>query len=141
MHMADNASDEARRHIGIWRAKAEELCTITDGTTSDDTRRLLLNAAANYDRLADEAEGRRGQPKRAFLGPFRPASIPPQTATPGGGLGARPNKCGWCFSVTPMVGDDVGEVGLRSRKIDPSTRRPLIWRNTPQSSININQFN
>jgi len=51
--------DDAKRlHIRTWRMKAEELRTITDAMTSDDTRRQLLNAAANYDRFADEAEAR-----------------------------------------------------------------------------------
>jgi len=57
--MVDESIDDARRlYIRHWRARAEELRTIADGMKDDDTRRLLLNAAANYDRLADEYEKR-----------------------------------------------------------------------------------
>jgi len=44
--------------IRRWRAKAKELRTIADGMKDEGTRRLLRNAAANYDRLADDAEER-----------------------------------------------------------------------------------
>ena len=51
-----------RARVGTWRMKAEELRTIADGMKSDHGRRGMLNAAANYDRLADDAE-RRGRPE------------------------------------------------------------------------------
>jgi hypothetical protein len=47
-----------RLHIRTWRGKAEELRTIADGIKSEHTRQLLLNAAANFERLADQAEER-----------------------------------------------------------------------------------
>jgi hypothetical protein len=55
----NEAGTEATRlQIRTWRAKAEELRKIADGLKSEHTRHLLLNAAANYERLADEAEER-----------------------------------------------------------------------------------
>jgi hypothetical protein len=48
--------DVTRLHIQTWRDKAEELRTIADGIKNEQTRQLLLNAAANYERLADQAE-------------------------------------------------------------------------------------
>jgi hypothetical protein len=55
-------ADAARLYIGTWRQRAEELRAIADGMKSDHGRRGMLNAAANYDRLADDAE-RRGRPE------------------------------------------------------------------------------
>jgi len=50
-------ADAKRSHIRRWRAKAAELRVIADGMKNDHrARRLMLNAAENYDRLADEAE-------------------------------------------------------------------------------------
>ena len=43
-------------HIRNWRMKAEELRTIAAEMRSADARRLMLNAAINYERLADEAD-------------------------------------------------------------------------------------
>ena len=60
-----------REHFRSWRMKAEELRTIVDGMKNEDTRHLLLNAAANYERLADEAEereGSEGAPSRPKVG-------------------------------------------------------------------------
>jgi hypothetical protein len=37
-----------------WRTKAEELREIAMGMTDIGARRLMLNAAANYDHLAEE---------------------------------------------------------------------------------------
>jgi hypothetical protein len=54
--MIDISGDANRLHIRTWRMKAEELRTIADGMMSDHTRHLLLNAAANYERMADQAE-------------------------------------------------------------------------------------
>jgi hypothetical protein len=52
------STDATRLHIRTWRAKAEELRKIAAGLKNEHTRQLLLNAAANYDRLADQAEER-----------------------------------------------------------------------------------
>jgi hypothetical protein len=52
----ERITDAIRLQILQWRAKAEELRTIADGMKDEGTRRLLRNAAANYIRLADEAE-------------------------------------------------------------------------------------
>jgi hypothetical protein len=54
----DPDSDVERLRIRHWRAKAEEMRTIADGMKNDLARRGFLNAAANYDRLADEYEER-----------------------------------------------------------------------------------
>ena len=51
-------ADVTRLHIRTWRAKAEEVRTIADGMRNDHARRGMLNAAANYELLADEAEER-----------------------------------------------------------------------------------
>jgi hypothetical protein len=66
--MVDGDREDDSRHrsvneatllqIRTWRAKAEELRKIADGLKSEHTRQLLLNAAVNYERLADEAEER-----------------------------------------------------------------------------------
>ena len=67
--MVDTSNDAKRLHIRTWRMKAEQLRTIVDGMKNEHTRRLLQNAAANYERLADEAEererseGSRSRPK------------------------------------------------------------------------------
>ena len=54
-----NDGDWRMSNVEDWRMKAEELRTIADGMMmSDHTRHLLRNAAANYDRLADETEDR-----------------------------------------------------------------------------------
>jgi hypothetical protein len=50
--------DPKRLHIRGWRAKAEELRSIAYGMKNDHARQKMLNAAANYERLADEAEKR-----------------------------------------------------------------------------------
>ena len=52
----DARTDYKRRRIHTWRMKAEELRTIADEMNDTRSVRLMLNAAANYDRLADEAE-------------------------------------------------------------------------------------
>jgi hypothetical protein len=44
--------------IRTWRAKAEELRTVADGLKNEIARQGMLAAAANYERLADEAEER-----------------------------------------------------------------------------------
>ena len=51
-------ADVTRLHVRTWRAKAAELRTIAAGIESEHTRQLLLGAAANYERLADQAEER-----------------------------------------------------------------------------------
>jgi len=57
--MVEQFVDDAKRlYICHWRAKSEELRSIAEGMKNDYSRRLMLNAAANYDRLADEAEER-----------------------------------------------------------------------------------
>jgi hypothetical protein len=72
MLMDDRASDDTpqiekarddvtRLRILTWRAKAEELRTVADGMKNESARRGMLTAAANYERLADEAE-ERGKP-------------------------------------------------------------------------------
>ena len=53
-----NDGDWRMSNVEDWRMKAEELRTIADGMTSDHARQKMLNAAANYERLADEAEKR-----------------------------------------------------------------------------------
>jgi hypothetical protein len=61
--MVDRTGDDAKQlQIRRWRAKAEELRTIADGVKNDHARRGLLNAAANYDRLADDAERETREP-------------------------------------------------------------------------------
>jgi hypothetical protein len=60
-----------RERFRSWRMKAEELRTIADGMKNDHARRGILNAAANYTRLADEAEGCEGSedaPSRPKVG-------------------------------------------------------------------------
>ena len=52
----DGRTDYTRRRIHTWRMKAEELRTIADEMNDAGWRRLMLNAAANYDRLTEEAE-------------------------------------------------------------------------------------
>ena len=52
----ETRADLKRGHIRSWRLKAEELRTIADGMKTDAARRAMLNAAKNYERLADEAE-------------------------------------------------------------------------------------
>jgi hypothetical protein len=42
--------------IPAWRLKAEGLRRVAAGMKSKYARQLMLNAAANYDRWADEAE-------------------------------------------------------------------------------------
>jgi hypothetical protein len=55
---ADETRAELKRgHIRTWRLKAEELRTMADDMKTDAARRSMLNAAKNYERLADEAEG------------------------------------------------------------------------------------
>jgi hypothetical protein len=51
-------SDAEHGRIRVWRLKAEELRTIADGMRDPSARSGLLNAAMNYERLADDAEGR-----------------------------------------------------------------------------------
>jgi hypothetical protein len=49
---------QKRSRIFAWRNKAEELRVIADGMKDIGSRRLMLNASANFQRLADEAEER-----------------------------------------------------------------------------------
>jgi hypothetical protein len=51
-------ADATRLHVRTWRNRAEELRTIADDMTDNHSRRLMLNAARNYDRMADEYEER-----------------------------------------------------------------------------------
>ena len=48
--------EQRRAHIHMWRLKAEEMRTIADAMEDAGSRRLMLNAAANYQRLANAAE-------------------------------------------------------------------------------------
>jgi hypothetical protein len=54
--MAEQTDDAKRLYIRRWRVKAEELRTIACRMKSDHGRQKILNAAANYERLANEAE-------------------------------------------------------------------------------------
>jgi hypothetical protein len=47
---------KAQRQILAWRARAEELRTTADQFTVPSAQESLRHAAANYERLADEAE-------------------------------------------------------------------------------------
>ena len=58
--------DHKRAQIRIWRSKAEELREIAMGMKDVDSRRGMLNAADNYDHLADEAEQGGPKPPRSF---------------------------------------------------------------------------
>jgi hypothetical protein len=66
--MVDISSDANWVHIRTWRMKAEEMRTAADGLKNESARQGLWAAAANYDRLADEAE-ERDQPEASR---FRP---------------------------------------------------------------------
>ena len=48
--------EQRRAHIHKWRLKAEEMRTIADAMEDAGACRLMLNAAANYERLANAAE-------------------------------------------------------------------------------------
>jgi hypothetical protein len=47
---------KAQRQIAAWRLRAEELHTTADEFTVPSAQESLRHAAANYERLADEAE-------------------------------------------------------------------------------------
>ena len=59
-------AEEKRAQIYAWRTKAEELREIAMGMKDVSSRRGMLNAADNYDRLADEAEQAGPKPPRSF---------------------------------------------------------------------------
>jgi len=66
---SDGDADAKRSHIGRWRAKAEELRVIADGLKRHHrARRLMLNAAANFDRLAMKPRSATGRRLRAGRG-------------------------------------------------------------------------
>jgi hypothetical protein len=50
------ADPTAQRQVARWRARAEELRTTADEFTVPSAQESLRRAAANYERLADEAE-------------------------------------------------------------------------------------
>ena len=74
---AGDGDDAKRSHIGRWRTKAEELRAIADGMKGNHhAGRLMLNAVANYDRLADEAEERDRPEASSQQGRLCPTSYP-----------------------------------------------------------------
>jgi hypothetical protein len=58
--------DHKQKMIRIWRTKAEELREIAMGMKDVCSRGGMLNAADNYDHLADEAEQAGPKPPRSF---------------------------------------------------------------------------
>jgi hypothetical protein len=58
--------EEKRAQIRTWRTKAEELREIAMGMKHVGSRRDILRAADNYDRLADEADQGGPKPPRSF---------------------------------------------------------------------------
>jgi hypothetical protein len=50
--------ERERARIRDWRKRAEELRTVAGNMKDAEARLGMLNAAASYDSLADDAEGR-----------------------------------------------------------------------------------
>jgi hypothetical protein len=53
---APRVDPNAQRQVARWRQRAEELRSTADGFTVPSAQEALRRAAANYERLADEAE-------------------------------------------------------------------------------------
>src|SRR5215469_8696060 len=114
----DGDADAKRSHIGGWRAKAEELRVIADGIKRHHrARRLMLNAAANYDRLAMKPRSATGRRLRAGGGGHA------QPAILGRGRRDRALRCRRCLAhrATPVKG------GLARRRVASPIMDRVDW--------------